>query len=83
MERRTFLGGLTAASFGEMRENSFTDPAQAHRDLRRSACLRPQWDTRFRRRSLPSRKRTLTTPQFSSSSSLQLEARIAKGEENA
>jgi pimeloyl-ACP methyl ester carboxylesterase len=22
-------------------------------DLRRSACLRPQWDTRFRRRSLP------------------------------
>ena len=29
MERRTFLGGLTAASFGVMLENSFTDPAQA------------------------------------------------------
>jgi haloacetate dehalogenase len=29
MERRTFLGGLTAASFGVMRENSFTDPSQA------------------------------------------------------
>src|SRR5271156_4277128 len=29
MERRTFLGGLTAASFGVMLENSFTDPARA------------------------------------------------------
>ena len=29
MERRSFLGGLTAASFGVMLENSFTDPAQA------------------------------------------------------
>jgi haloacetate dehalogenase len=29
MERRIFLGGLTAASFGVMLENSFTDPAQA------------------------------------------------------
>src|SRR5277367_3311886 len=29
MERRTFLGGLTAASFGAMLENSFTDPARA------------------------------------------------------
>jgi haloacetate dehalogenase len=29
MERRTFLGGLTAASFGVMLENSFSDPAQA------------------------------------------------------
>jgi haloacetate dehalogenase len=29
MERRTFLGGLTAASFGVMLENSFTEPAQA------------------------------------------------------
>jgi haloacetate dehalogenase len=29
MERRTFLGGLTAASFGVMLENSFSDPARA------------------------------------------------------
>src|SRR5580693_6085959 len=28
MERRTFLGGLTAASFGAMLENSFTDQAR-------------------------------------------------------
>ena len=29
MERRTFIGGLTAASFGVMLENSVTDPARA------------------------------------------------------
>jgi hypothetical protein len=29
MERRTFLGGLTAASFGVILENSFTEPARA------------------------------------------------------
>ena len=29
MERHTFLSGLTAASFGVTRENSFTDPSQA------------------------------------------------------
>ena len=28
MERRTFLGGLTAASFGVLLEDSFADPAQ-------------------------------------------------------
>ena len=28
MERRTFLGGLTAASFGVLLENSFTEPAR-------------------------------------------------------
>ena len=29
MERRTFLGGLTAASFGAMLENAFAEPARA------------------------------------------------------
>src|ERR1700684_4427174 len=28
MERRSFLGGLTAASFGVTLDNSFTDPAR-------------------------------------------------------
>jgi haloacetate dehalogenase len=31
MERRTFLGGLTAASFGALLENAFADPARAQR----------------------------------------------------
>ena len=31
MERRTFLGGLTAASFGVLLENSFAEPAREHK----------------------------------------------------
>jgi len=29
MERRSFLGGLTAASFGALLENAFSEPARA------------------------------------------------------
>jgi hypothetical protein len=42
MERRSFLGGLTAASFGAMLDNSFTDPARTQRvSLAREDSFKP------------------------------------------
>jgi len=57
MQRRTFLGALTAASFGVMLENSFTDPAQAqtgaslaHQDSFESSQVEVSGNTIFVRR---------------------------------